>query len=339
MAETTETATTETTTSVADLVTTKKEEVSATASPSETTEKVVEETSEFDIDLDEKETPSEGSKMKLSKDRFKEVDDDLYSEEEDLDLDEKTHKLLDKVLNRAKEYKTKTNEYKTIAEANQLINSDEHIKTWASVHDLDDEKLLLEVEKAKYQKAGYGEDEAIKMATDDVTELKEESEKLFSKKAKDIRLELRTAIQGRSKEIQSQISQTAKALSLSNAPNPELIAKTIEHLSKTDSFLGLKIGGKSETSKKDFIKPVAEAIKDGSLLKKLQSDPALLAEIGLMVQYKDKFKNAIEKRTPTKQKVKQELSKAPHSSGAAALISDIKEVANASGLKNPGGFR
>lgn len=297
---------------------------------------VVEETaSEFDIDLDEKVEVAPGSKVKFGKDRFKELDDDIS--DEDFEFEENTSKILDKVFNRAKEYKEKANSYKTIAEANQTVQTDPHIKTWATAHDLPDDKLILEVEKAKYEKAGYSEDEALTMATADVTELKEESEKLFAKKAKDVRLELRSAIQTRSQEIQANISKTAEALSLSNAPNPELITKTIESLSKVDNFLGLKIGGKNEQSRKDFIKPVADGIKDGSLLKKLQSDPELLSEFGLYVQYKDKFKTAIEKRTPTKQKMVQQLSNAPHSNGRPAITSDIV-VGQGSGLKNPGSF-
>ena len=304
----------------------------------ELSEKVITTTEapEFDIDLDQKEELAPGSKVKFTKDRFKELDDDIS--DDDHEFDEPVAKMLDKVFNRAKEYKEKATNYKAVAEANQTINNDDLIKTWARVHDLDDEKLLLEVEKAKYEKAGYNEDEAMIKATEDVNELRDESERLFTKKAKDIRLDLRSAINSRSQDIQSNIQKSAKALSLSNAPNPELISKTIEHLSKMDNFLGLKIGGKNEQSKKDFVKPIADAIKDGSLLKEIQSNPELLAEVGMYLKNKDKFTKAISNRTPTKTEVLKKLSTAPHSSGVAALLNK-ENVGKIDGLKDPGGFR
>lgn len=291
---------------------------------------------EFDINLDEplEMTPSE--KRKFEKAKLKELDDDLDIEE-DLDLDEKTHGLLDKVFSRAKEYKTKANEYKTVAEANQLIGNDDLIKTWADHVNLDNDQLIRAVEMAKYQKAGFNQEEAAAKAAESVEELKLESERLFNRRADDIRLELRAAIKERATEIQSNISKTAKALSLSNAPDPNLLSKATEKLSKVDNFLGLKIGGKSEQSKKDFIKPVEAAIKDGSLLKKLQSDPELLAEIGLYVQYKDKFKTAVEKRTPTKKQVLESLSRAPHSAGIKPVTKET--VSKEGGLKDPGSFK
>ena len=108
-----------------------------TATPTQT---LTSDEPEFDINLDEplEMTPSE--KRKFEKAKLKELDDDLDIEE-DLDLDEKTHGLLDKVFSRAKEYKTKANEYKTVAEANQLIGNDDLIKTWADHVNLDNDQL------------------------------------------------------------------------------------------------------------------------------------------------------------------------------------------------------
>ena len=292
---------------------------------------------EFDIDLDEKPEAQITDKVKFEKSKFKELDDDLDADD-DLELDNRTHAILDKVFNRAKEYKDKANQYKTVAEANNVIGNDELIKTWSSHINLDNEKLLRSVEMAKYKNAGFNDEEAAAKAEEAVEELKIESERLFNRRADDIRLELRSAIKERATEIQSNISKTAKALSLSNAPDPTIISKATESLSKVDNFLGLKIGGKSEQSKKDFIKPVEAAIKDGSLLKKIQSDPELLSEIGLYIQYKDKFKTAIERRTPAKKQILEQLSRAPHSAGLKPVTKETVSKENGA-LKDPGGFK
>lgn len=123
------------------------------AKPEETTT-VVEE-SPFDIDLDEKPadtTPA--SRIKFTKDKFKELDEDILPDDEEFELDAKSAALLDKVFDRAKSYKAKANDFKTVAEANQTISNDELIKTWDSALSMDDEKLLLNVELSKYKKAG-----------------------------------------------------------------------------------------------------------------------------------------------------------------------------------------
>lgn len=293
--------------------------------------------SDFDIDLDEKVEATPSDRIKFEKSRLKELDDDLDIDEDFLDLDAKTHALLDKTFNRAKEYKAKANEYKTVAEANQVVGNDELIKTWVDHVNLENDALIRSVEIAKYQRAGYSPEEAAVKAQEAVEELQLESEKLFNRKADDIRLDLKSAIKERASEIQSNISKTAKALSLSNAPDPNLISQATETLSKSDNFLGLKFGGKSEQSKKDFLKPVEAAIKDGSLLKKIQSDPALLAKIGLFVQYEDKFKTAIDRRTPSKKAILESLSKAPHSNGVAPVTREV--VSKEGGLKKPGSFK
>lgn len=326
-----------------DIVEEKKEEVVVPVPPKATDINPIDKNEEksdiLDIDLDEKPEPlSASEKIKYGKDKFAEFDDDIFTDDEPIELDEKTSRLLDKVLDRGRDYKKKSNEYKTVAEANKTISEDPNIKFWADLHDSDDDKVVLASEQAKYLKVGKSEDEALRLAQADVEELKAESEKLFAKKAKDVRLELEGAIHARSQEIQSNISKTVKALSLSNAPDSELISKTIDRLSKTDNFLGLKIGGKNETAKKDFIKPVEAAIKDGSLLKRLQSDPDLLAEFGLYAQYKDKFTKAIDRRGQSKANPLEKLSKAPHSNGKPAIQTDIVPSADG-GLKNPTSFR
>jgi len=320
----------ETTTNAAQLLSEQSNQTSTTV------EKPQLEESEFDIDLDEQAAPSDTGKLKFAKDKFKELDDDIDIED-DLELDERTHRVLDKVFNRAKEYKETGNKYKTIAEANTVIGQDDLIKTWDAHIKLPNDKLIHSIEFSKYKKAGFSDEEAAQKAAEYVEELQQESEKLYNRTADNIRLELSTAINERASEIHSKIQSTAKALSLSNAPDPNLITKATENLYKADNFLGLKFGGKSEQSKKDFVKPVAEAIKDGSLLKKIQSDPELLSEIGLFVQHRDKFKAAIERRTPAKKQLLESLSKAPHSSGIKPVTRET--VSKEGGLKNPGGFK
>ncbi len=295
--------------------------------------------SAFDIDFDDKPAVTAEDRVKFKREQFKELDDDIDTDDEEFDVDSKTAKLLDRVLSRGKEYKEKTNQYKSLAEANTVIENDDHIKSWREHRNLDDEKLIHAIEFAKYKGADLSDEEAAQKAQESVEELREESEKLFKRRAEDIRLELSQGIKNRTKELQSQIQSTSKALSLSNAPDPTLIEKAIEKLSKTDNFLGLTFGGKTESGKKDFLKPIEASIKDGSLIKKIQNDPDLLAEFALYSFGKDKFKNAIEKRTPSKKQILEKLSAAPHSNGPTGAVKPQAEAGDASGLKNPKGFR
>lgn len=289
---------------------------------------------EFDIDVDAL-TKLEAGKAKIPVSKFKEVDDDLYDGDDDWELDETTASRVNKLLERTSEYKKKANEYKTVAEASEIIKNDPHIKQLREAFDLEDTELIKAIRVNKYKQAGASEDEAIEKAEEYLAEL---SEKVIKTQADDIRLDIRGSVNARAKEIQSKIAETSKALSLSSAPNPDLVDKAVKHLSKTEEFLGLKIGGKTETGKKDFMRPVEKMIKDGSLIKELQSNPELLVKAGLLHVYGDKFTSAVQSRTPSRKKQAEAMEKAPHSNGPKP-VQKTPVAPQEGGLKDPRSFK
>lgn len=321
------------------VVETKASDLIANASNSKVEDTVTTTTdveSDFDIDLDEV-LQAPAGKKKIAASALKEIDDDIYSDDDDLEVDERTGSLIEKLAERAKGYKKSSNDYKTVAEANQIIKNDEQIKKFVAAHDMADDELVRQARYLKLKNAGFSDEDANAEADGYIDKLNQ-SDGLLLEQAKEIRLDLRAAINNRSKHIQGEIEKTTKALSLSASVDPELITKATKHLSKTDNFLGLKIGGKNEQSRKDFFKPVEKAIKDGTLLKEIQTNPELLAEFGLFKQYKEQFKVAIEKRQPNRKQQLQTLQDAPHTNGTAAAR-PVEVPKSTGALPNPKGFK
>lgn len=263
--------------------------------------------------------------------RFAEVDEDLVDAADD------------KLFERLNAYKTKYNQVSVLAQASELIENDEPTKTIKGYIGLSDEDLVLRNEIQELKNLGYTEEQAAEEAAQTVKDYKEESPTYISKQSRKLRIALTGALNARKEHIATQIKESRKALSLSEGPKPEFLSKSIEHLGKTKEFLGLKFGSKTEQGMKDFIKPIETAIKDGSFLKEIQSDPQLLAELALYRYNRDGFKTAITKRVEgAKTKAMKGLADAPYSdgkggkpaSGEVKLDDDGKPM-----LKNPGGFK
>jgi hypothetical protein len=263
--------------------------------------------------------------------RWRELDDDI-------DIDNFSE---EKVFERARGYKEKYNQAATLAQANEIIEKDTQIKTWKGHVAKSDKELIMAAEAAKLRSKGRSEDEAAEQAAQLIKEYEDESPGFLKFKAREIREELEDAISAKTQHLQQQIQESRKALSLSEAPNPKLLKESIEHLGKTKDFLGLKIGSKSEQGFKDFIKPVEKGIKDGSILKAIQNDPKLLAEVALMMTYKEQFTKSITKRIENaKTKAVNSLASAPYSDGkkVAPLQTETDDEGKPK-LKNPGTFK
>lgn len=264
--------------------------------------------------------------------RWKELDDDIDTE----NFDE------EKVFSRAAAYKDKANKALILAEANEVFEKHEGIKFIKQHLSMSDEDLVLASDVAELKRVGYTQEQATEKASTRLAKLREKYPDAIEEKAEDIRMGLKGAEAETRRTLQSQIEQSRKALSLSEAPNPELLNKSIEFLGNTDTFLGLKFGSKSEQGLKDFRKPVEEGIKDGSILKKLQNDPELLAKAALFVHYEKDWTKAISKRVENaKTKVMKTLPDAPYSAGKRAVTPATTELDSdgRAQLKNPGTFK
>lgn len=279
---------------------------------------------DFEVDYEQilKDKQTTGKK-KIEASRFKEIDDD-FGVDEDLELDEATANILEKVLARTSDYKKKGNEYKVIAESQDVIEKDDKIKAWSSLYQLDDEKLATTVWENKYIRAGKTAEDAKSLAEAKIADMKEKTPAMIATIAEESRLDLQAAANDRISEIRKNISDTKKALSLSTTTDPELVKKTVEALSKIENFAGLKVGSKNPATKKDIMKPVEAKIKDGSFLKKLQENPELLAEVAYYDEYKEQITAAVKRRGTDRKKGGENLNKAPHSNGTESVRQEKK---------------
>jgi len=273
-------------------------------------------------------------KKKISASSLKELDEDMWDDDNDLEVDETTAAIVEKLTERAKKYKETSNQYKTIAEANEVIKKDPQLRAMQNFADLPDKDLVLQARVNKLIKAGRDKETALDEATEYVNRYDEGE---IGEQAKDLRIDVGVLFQERSKYLHGEIEKTAKALTLSDKVNPELVTNATTYLDKIGSFLGLKIGSKNESDKTAFLKPVKNAIKSGDVLKTLQNDPKKLAEVALFLQYKDKFSEAISSRKTPKTKVFEELSDAPASNGAAQVQRNAPSTGSV--LKNPKAFK
>ncbi len=288
------------------------------------------EESEFDLDVENIEGAPNDNPTSFDRKRWKDLDDDI-------DTDNFNEEV---VYERAKAYKTKATQAMIVAEASNIIDNDPTIKTLSGHLKRDDESLVFETEKATAREKGLDESAATERAQTKVTLYKDKG--YLELKAGEIREDVEGFIGQRKQQITHHIESTRKALSLSDAPNPKLVAEAIEALEKQDNFLGLKFGGKSEQARKDFVKPIAEKIKNGSLLKKIQNDPALLAKVALLAEYEGSWQKAISKRVETeKTKALKSMSDAPYATPQNLKKPSIEQPAEAkpTALKNAATFK
>jgi len=287
--------------------------------------------SEFGLGNDNGNAAPESKSNEFDRARWRELDDDI-------DIDNFSE---EKVFERARGYKEKYNQAATLAQANEIIEKDTQIRTWKSHVAKSDKELIMSAEAAKLRAKGRSDEEANEQASQLVREYEEESPGFMKFKAREIREELEDAITHKTQTLQQQIQESRKALSLSEAPNPKLLKDSIEYLGKTKDFLGLKFGSKSEQGFKDFMKPVEKGLKDGSILKTIQNDPKLLAEVALMMTYKEQFTKSITKRIENaKTKAVNSLASAPYSDGKKTVhIQTEVDNEGRPALKNPSTFK
>ena len=263
--------------------------------------------------------------------KWKELDDDIDTE----NFDE------EKVLERAKQYKDNYSKAQMLVESKGVVDNDQYIQSWGKALKFQDEDLVLAREISKYTDLGLDSEAANERATAKLQSWKDKNPDRITEEAEDIRLALNSNIKQRSEQLSEQLNSTRKALSLSTAPKPEFLNKAKEELAKQRDFLGLKFGGKTESSVKDFLKTIEAKISDGSILKRIQEDPSLLAEVAVFVENKEGFKKAIANRMLTdKTKALNALDKAPHVRGKAlADVAPLQTEKQPAVLKDPKNFK
>lgn len=251
--------------------------------------------------------------------KFKE----LLEEEDDINDD-------DALLERVSKLKGKARAQEIINTANERFQNDEQVKSWASWINVEDDDILLE---AVYVADNYTKEDAKAMIED----LKDENPAKYKAEINKIKNNLAGAIENKRKEIENEVQEAAKTLKEFSPKDidSKFLAKAVESASKMTEFAGLKLGIDGKEKEK-FLLPLKTAIESGELIKKLKSDPDLLAEFAYYATYKEQIKAALAKKTMTKKDFVDTLDKAPHSSGKA------KPFANASAIDtgnfNPKGF-
>jgi len=251
--------------------------------------------------------------------KFKE----LLGEEDDINDD-------DALLERVSKLKGKARAQEIINTANERFQNDEQVKAWASWINVEDDDILLE---AVYVADNYTKEDAKAMIED----LKDENPAKYKAEINKIKNNLAGAIENKRKEIEAEVQEAAKTLKEFSPKDidSKFLAKAVESASKMTEFAGLKLGIDGKEKEK-FLLPLKTAIESGELIKKLKSDPDLLAEFAYYATYKEQIKAALAKKTMTKKDFVDTLDKAPHSSGKAKPFANANAIDT--GNFNPKGF-
>lgn len=295
----------------------KEEDKTDSKEKDKTEENKTEEGSEENIDTEftlfgeNKEEKAEAVKPKTEGrdySKFKE----LLEEDDDINDD-------DALLERVSKLKGKAKAQEIINTANERFQNDEQVKSWISWIEADDDVLL----EAVYVAENYTKEDAKAMIAD----LKDENPAKYRAEVNKIKNNLAGAIENKKREIQSEVQEAAKTLKELSPKDidSKFLAKAIESASKMTEFAGLKLGVEGKEKEK-FLLPLKTAIESGELIKKLKSDPDLLAGFAFYATYKEQIKAALAKKTMTKKNFVDTLDKAPHSSGKAKPFANANAI-------------
>jgi len=267
-----------------------------------------------DADKDKDKQPS-----KRDYSKFKEV----LELDEDIDSD-------DSLLEKIKGITSKAKAQELINTANERFVEDKEVQAWKSWLDADDDEL---VKQTFILGKGYTEEDAIEK----VAELKDTDPKEYRAILNSTRNQLKALIGQKADKIRAEVEEAATTLK--NISPKEVDTKVLkgasDSVSKISEFAGLKLGI-GDKNREEHVKPVKSLIESGEILKRLKSDPDLLAKVAYFVHYEKQISGAVQNRFYPKKKFVDSLDNAPHSSGKAVPRATIKEIKT--GEFDPKGF-
>lgn len=242
------------------------------------------------------------SDIPLSLSRFQEVDKEIDSED----------KLLDSYIKVHQENK----QLKLLAQGREAIEKDEEIKGWRQwINRGDDELYQAELVNQYTRHGNLTKEAAIEKAKERLATAKEKNPQEIEDTAMRVRAGLKEAIQGKEEHYVTELQKAGKTLDLTKIETT-VIDTARKQLSKTESFLGMKIS-KNEVERKKMLGEVDKVIASDDLQKALK-DPDFLIQVALLRKYGPQYAAAIAARGNGKAKVILGLPKAPASAGAGA---------------------
>ena len=255
-----------------------------------------------DKDKDKQTSPRDYSKFK-----------EALELDEDIDSD-------DSLLEKIKGITSKAKAQELINTANERFVEDKEVQAWKSWLDADEDDL---VKQTFILGKGYTEEDAIEK----VAELKDTDPKEYRAILNSTRNQLKSLIVQKADKIRAEVEEAATTLKHISPKevDTKVLKGASDSVSKISEFAGLKLGV-SDKSREEHIKPVKSLIESGEILKKLKSDPDLLAEVAYYVHYKKQLSAAVQSRIYPKKKFIEGLDKAPHSSGKATPRASVKDV-------------
>lgn len=246
-----------------------------------------------------KNTGTENRSSFSSFSRFSEFDKDIKDEES--------------LYNTVKKITEERENYKLLAQGQSAIDNDPNIKSWRDWARKPNDELYLAEHINNYIDAGMTEEEA-------TAEAKAKLEKATPEERKELALQIKAglnkAIRSREAEIQEAIKKASKNVD-TRGTDQKLHQATIEALSKTETFFGLKFG-ETEKSREKMLKDAETVFTSGEFEQAL-NDPEFRATIALAVKYKKQFMASIAGRGSNgKAKLLQRIPTAPISGGPGA---------------------
>jgi hypothetical protein len=250
-----------------------------------------------------------GEPSKRDYSKFKEVLED----DEDISDD-------DTLLQKVKGIVGKAKAQEIINTANEKFATDEQVIAWRSWLEAEDDDLA---ENIFVHGKGYTEEDAKAK----VLQLKDTDPMEYRAIVNQAKNQLRTLIGDKAQAIKDEVEQAAQTLKAINPKevDTKVLKSASESTSKMSEFAGMNIGV-TDKNREAFMKPVKSLIESGEIIKKIKSDPDLLAEVAYYVQYKEQIKTAVKARLASKKKFVDGLDKAPHSSGKATPRARAKDA-------------
>lgn len=248
----------------------------------------------------------------LSISRFQELDKEIDSEEKLLDSYKKTREENLKL--------------RLLAQGRDAIEKDEEIKGWRQWIGRDDESLYQAELVNQYTHNGnLSKEAAIAKAKERLATAKEKNPQEIEDTAMKVRAGLKTAIQEKESDYVAALEDAGKTLTPMKF-DTTFVDTARKQLSKTESFLGLKIS-KNEAEKKKMLSEVEKEMSPEKMQEALK-DPEFYIQVAFLRKYGAQYAAAIASKGSGKAKVILSLPKAPASAGAGAskkVVSSSKE--------------
>lgn len=183
---------------------------------------------------------------------------------------------------------------KLLVKGREVIEQDPEIMQYKTHLKKDEETLFKTAEIMEGIQAGESAEDAERAAEAKYARLKENNPDAITEKVRKVRGSLNGFIANKEKEILA--AQEAARQNI----RPEKVSKEVSEtavgeVAKLDSILGIRLSYKDKSKLAVLTGKAETAISSGSLMKKLQEDPKLLAKVAFIVENEAEYVKNIKK--------------------------------------------